>query len=418
MGGTASVLLPVLTERLNKFMKINLALPHGKVSLPAFFPDGTRGVVRSVDSSDLENCGVQGIVMNAYHLMSNPGQSVVKSFGGLDKFINWGRPILTDSGGFQVFSLIRENAKFGEIQDKQIIFRQDFVGRDDPGAPRKKNEKIIFTPEKCVRAQFDYGSDIMMCLDYCTHPNDPDEINKKSVDITIKWAKRCKDEYDNIIDRLGLRLPPPRADGTPLKEGGKKNFPQNRPLIFGIIQGGNDKILRKECAEALISIGFDGFGFGGWPLDDKNNLTYDILAYTAELMPDNLVKYAMGLGKPEEIVECCKMGYNLFDCVIPTREARHNRLYIFNQEYDSINDIDVGATVPGRPKFYEYYYITDDKHRRDSRPISDLCDCHCCKNYSRAYLRHLAVVGDSLANRLATVHNLRFYMQLMGLMGT
>ena len=361
-------------------MQTNLMLPHGTINLPAFFPDGTRGVVRSVDSSDLITSGVQGIVMNAYHLMSNPGQSVVKSLGGLNKFINWNRPILTDSGGFQVFSLIRENPKFGEIQDKQIIFK-----------PENSNEKIIFTPEKCIRAQFDYGSDIIMCLDYCTHPNDPDEINRKSVDTTIKWAKRCKDEYIKILETKKL---------------------VSQPLIFGIIQGGNDKILRKECADALISIGFDGFGFGGWPLDDKNNLTYDILSYTAEIMPDNLIKYAMGLGKPEEIIECYKMGYNLFDCVIPTREARHNRLYILNQEYNSIGDTDLN-----KPGFYEYYYITDDKHRRDSRPISTICDCHCCKNYSRAYLRHLAITGDSLANRLATIHNLRFYTMLTEMMG-
>ena len=364
-------------------MQKNITLPHGNITLPAFFPDGTRGVVRSVDSFDLINSGVQGIVMNAYHLMSNPGQSAVKSAGGLNKLINWNCPILTDSGGFQVFSLIRENSKFGEIHDKQIIFRQG-------------GEKIIFTPEKCIRAQFDYGSDIMMCLDYCTHPNDPEEINRKSVDITIKWAQRCKAEYDKILETKQYK---------------------NRPLIFGIIQGGNDKILRKECADALISIGFDGFGFGGWPLDDKNNLTYDIFEYTAEIMPDNLVKYAMGLGKPEEIAACYKMGYNLFDCVIPTREARHNRLYIFDEEYNSADDIHVGATVPGRPQFYGYYYITDDKHRRDFRPVSKICDCHCCKNYSRAYLRHLAIIGDSLADRLATMHNLRFYTMLMENMG-
>jgi len=365
-------------------MQKNLALPHGTINLPAFFPDGTRGIVRSVDSFDLENCGVQGIVMNAYHMTSNPGQSVVKSFGGLNKFINWNRPILTDSGGFQVFSLIRENSKFGEIQDKQIVFKSEKTG-----------EKMIFTPEKCIRSQFDYGSDIMMCLDYCTHPNDPFEINKKSVDITVKWGQRCKDEYNNL-----------------LKINAKKY--ENRPLIFGIIQGGNDKIMRKECADALIDTGFDGFGFGGWPLDENNNLTYDILAYTAEIMPDNLVKYAMGLGKPEEIVSCYKMGYNLFDCVIPTREARHNRLYIFNPEYNSIDDINLnGINKTGAQNFYEYHYITDDKHRRDSRPISNICDCHCCKNYSRAYLRHLAITGDSLANRLATVHNLRFYTMLM-----
>ena len=366
-----------------------IILPHGTVELPAFFPDGTRGVVRSVDSLDLENCGVPGLVMNAYHLMSNPGQSVIKSLGGLNKFINYNRPILTDSGGFQVFSLIRENSKFGEIQDRQIIFKSD-------NSNSSNNSKIIFTPEKCIRSQFDYGSDIMMCLDYCTHPDDPDKINKKSVEITIKWAKRCKEEYLNILNAKKL----------------KEN--QNRPLIFGIIQGGNDKILRKECADALIDIGFDGFGFGGWTLDDKNNLISDIIAYTAELMPDNLVKYAMGLGKPEEIAACCKMGYNLFDCVIPTREARHNRLYIFSEKYSSVSDISYDEL--SSPEFYEYYYITDDKYRRDSRPVSLVCDCHCCKNYTRAYLRHLAITGDSLALRLATIHNLRFYMQLMGLL--
>jgi queuine tRNA-ribosyltransferase len=313
--------------------------------------------------------------------MSNPGQSVIKSLGGLNKFINFNRPILTDSGGFQVFSLIRENAKFGEIQDNQIVFRSE------------NNSKIIFTPEKCVKAQSDYGSDIFMCLDYCTHPNDPETINRKSVYITVKWAKRCKDEYLNILNI-------------------KKH--KTRPLIFGIIQGGSNKILRKECAEALIDIGFDGFGFGGWPLDENNNLTYDILEYTADLMPDNLIKYAMGIGKPEEIAACRKMGYGLFDCVIPTREARHNRLYMFSEEYNSLAEIN-GADLT-IPKFYKYYYITDEKYRRDSRPISQVCDCYCCKNYSRAYLWHLSVTGDSLAQRLATIHNLRFYTQLMNLL--
>ncbi|MCL2159066.1 MAG: tRNA-guanine transglycosylase, partial [Oscillospiraceae bacterium] len=278
-------------------MIAKLSLPHGSISLPAFFPDGTRGAVKCLDSFDLENCGVAGIVANAYHLMSNPGRGAVKALGGLGKFMNWDRPILTDSGGFQVFSQIEKNPKFGEIQDDQIVF-----------LPENSGEKIILTPEKCIRAQFDYGSDIMMCLDYCTGPGASPETNKKAVDMTIAWAKRCKDEYNNVIKAKKI---------------------QNRPLIFAIIQGGNDKGLRRECARALIEIGFDGFGFGGWPLDENNNFDYDILAHTASLMPDNLAKYAMGVGKPEEIAECFKLGYNLFDCVIPTREARHNRLYVF-----------------------------------------------------------------------------------------
>lgn len=353
-----------------------IILPHGTVRLPAFFPDGTNGVVRCADSTDLENCRINGIVMNTYHLMNKPGQSVIKALGGLNEFINWKRPIITDSGGFQVFSLIRENAKFGEIQPEQIVFRND-------------NKKVILTPEKCIQSQFAYGSDIMMCLDYCTHPDDSLEINKKAVDITVKWARRCKDEYTRILDNR------------------KSTLSVERPLLFGIIQGGGSFELRRECAEALIDIGFDGFGFGGWPLNSDGELLEDVLEYTASLMPDNLIKYAMGLGKPEGITACVKTGYNLFDCVIPTREARHNRLYIFSEDYKSAADIDTNSA------FYKYYYVLDDKYRRDSRPVSAICDCLCCTNYSRAYLRHLNIIGDSLGNRLATIHNLRFYTMLM-----
>jgi queuine tRNA-ribosyltransferase len=188
----------------------------------------------------------------------------------------------------------------------------------------------------------------------------------------------------------------------------EKNFAADKSArLFGIIQGGNDKILRKECAEALISMGYEGFGFGGWPLDAEGRLTEEILAYTAELMPQNGVKYAMGIGRPENIVACVRMGYNLFDCVIPTREARHNRLYVFNEEFETPRDISF------EKNFYKFHYILDDEHRRDPRPISRLCDCHTCANYSRAYLRHLASVGDSLASRLATIHNLRFFTMLM-----
>jgi len=366
---------------LNNLNTLNeITLPHGTVKLPAFFPDGTNGVVRCLDSADLENAKVNGLVMNTYHLMTKPGQSVIKSLGGLNDFINWRHPIITDSGGFQVFSLIRENAKFGEIQPEQIVFRSE---------SNNGNKKTILTPEKCIGSQFAYGSDIMMCLDYCTRPDDSFEINRDSVDITIKWARRCKDEFTHRIDTADMKA-------------------QNRPLLFGIIQGGGSFELRKECAEALIDIGFDGFGFGGWPLDTNGNLVTDILEYTASLMPDNLVKYAMGIGKPEGIVACVKMGYNLFDCVIPTREARHNRLYVFNEDYNSLSDIDTN-----RDNFYKYYYLLDDKYRRDSRPVSQICDCLCCKNYSRAYLRHLNIIGDSLGNRLATIHNLRFYTMLM-----
>ncbi|MCL2387856.1 MAG: tRNA-guanine transglycosylase [Defluviitaleaceae bacterium] len=380
--------------------KLELHLPHGKVTLPAFFPDGTRGVVRCVDSADLEACGVQGIVMNAYHLMTKPGATTIKSLGGLNAFTGWNRPIITDSGGFQVFSLLRENASMGEIRPNEIIFRRD-------------GKKTVLSPEKCIQSQLAYGSDVIMALDYCTHPNDPPQRQAEAVNTTIRWGKKCADTFNAAAKKSPLKKNPKNKS---FLEGGsgetfcsQKVSPEvsNSPHLFGIIQGGNDKSLRRECAEALIQMGFSGFGFGGWPLDSDGRLTEEILAYTAELMPDSGVKYAMGVGRPENIVACVRMGYNLFDCVIPTREARHNRLYVFHDEFEKAVDIDLSRD------FYRYHYILDDEHRRDSRPISRLCDCHACMNYSRAYIRHLASIGDGLASRLATIHNLRFYTMLM-----
>ena len=352
-------------------MLSEIKLPRGNVILPAFFPDGTFGVVRCVDSKDLEGCSIPGVVMNSYHLMSKPGLGVLRQSGGLHSFTGWERPILTDSGGFQVFSLIRQNAKYGEIRSNGIIFRPD-----------GERNKIILTPEKSIQSQFVYGSDIMMCIDYCTHPDDSFETNSLSVKVTVEWARRCRDEYDKQIKSRRIPL-------------------EKRPLLFAIIQGGSFPELRKKCADELISIGFDGFGFGGYPVDSSGILVEDILRYTADLMPDNKPKYAMGLGKPDGVIKCIDMGYNLFDCVIPTREARHNRLYRF-ENFEDKNSL-----------AYSVYYILDEDHIRDTRPISEGCDCLTCTNYSRAYLYHLFKIGDSLAYRLATIHNLRFYSRLM-----
>lgn len=349
-----------------------LKLIHNEdLKLPAFFPDGTYGVVKSVDSADIMIAHINGVVMNAMHLSLKPGVNLIRNFSGINNFAGLNTPVLTDSGGFQVYSLIRENKKYGQIRNNEIIFY-----------PALDDEKFIYTPEKCIQNQFAYRSDIMMCLDYCTHPNDPIDIQKKSVDTTIKWAKLCKKEYEIQFKNY-------------------KYSADKRPLIFAIIQGGTDKDLREYCAQSLQEIGFDGFGFGGWPLNDKGELLEDILEYTATLMPDSSIKYAMGIGKPEEIVKCTSMGYDLFDCVIPTREARHHRLYVY------VND---NVFTDG---FYKYVYIMDDKYAADSSPVSEDCDCYCCRNYSKAYLRHLYKLGDPLSLRLGTIHNLRFYSSLM-----
>ena len=354
-----------------------LITPSGSVPLPAFFPDATYGAIRAGAFEDVYSAGLPGCEMNSYHLMTKPGAKLIKSFGGLHGFTGYSGAILTDSGGFQLYSLIRENPEYGEIRDKEIIFRPD-LGK----------EKLTFSPEKCIQVQFQYGSDIMMALDMCTHPDDPPEIQRRSVELTVKWGARCRAEFDKLSKKL-----------------------DKKPLLFGIVQGGSDPELRLECGRRLEEIGFDGYGFGGWPLDASGRFRLDILKMAADAMPDHKVKYAMGLGRPEEIAALVRMGYSLFDCVIPTREARHQRLYTWIPGMDTPEGV---RREDG--KFYRFLYILDDDHRREDEPVDERCDCLLCKNHSRAYLHHLFRVGDPYALRLATAHNLRFYGRLMELL--
>ena len=347
-----------------------LATRHGTVRLPAFFPDATRAVVRTVDAQDLEDCGIQGLIVNTFHVTSTPGVGLVKSQGGVHDFMGWERPVITDSGGFQAMSMIRENARYGTISDAGITFSN---------FDAKNRKKLKLTPQKCIQIQFDLGSDVMMCLDDCPHPEASKEQVEASVRRTVKWAKQCKKEFERQVEA-------------------RKLAPADRPMLFGIIQGGYSKHMRWQCAEALIEIGFDGYGFGGWPLTPEGDMATSILDYTAQLMPDEGFKYAMGVGNPQAIVRCVEMGYDLFDCVLPTRDARHERLYCADSD---------------DPASFSYLYIEDDKHKRDARPISEQCDCACCRRYSRSYLHHLFQIQDGLAGRLATIHNLRFYARLM-----
>ncbi len=353
-----------------------LRLPHGEVRLPAFLPDATLGVVRGVDSEDLERCGVEALVMNSFHLMQRPGSSTVQALGGLHQMSGWRRPIVTDSGGFQAYSLIRQNPKYGSLNDRGITFQPE-------GAVRKYH----FSPEKSVQLQLSYGADVVICLDDCTHVDDTLAEQEVSVRRTIAWAKRCKREFERIIAQKGLTA-------------------AQRPLLFGVIQGGGSFELRKRCAGELLEIGFDGFGFGGWPLDDKGHLLTDIIAYTRALVPPALPMHALGVGHPTNVVECFRLGYALFDSAMPTRDARHGRLYRFEGEA-----LPAGQELVG--KWLSYVYINDEQHIKSDQPIAPGCDCLCCARYSRGYLHHLFKIGDSLFIRLATIHNLRFMAQLM-----
>jgi queuine tRNA-ribosyltransferase len=285
----------------------------------------------------------------------------------------WHGPAASDSGGFQVFSLMMQSKKLGSVTRRGFNYRFD-----------KEREKKLLSPEKCIQKQFQLNTDIMFCLDYCTHPEWDNRLQEESVMYTIEWAKRCKEEFMRNLDM--------------------RDEKRHKPLLFAVIQGGNDHDLRLRCAENLLAIGFDGFGFGGWPVDDEGRLS-DMVEYVSELVPGEFPKHALGIGKPGNIVRSFKLGYHLFDCSIPTRDARRKRLFVF-KDNPSKTSLDA-------EEFYRYLYIQDKKYVRDTDPVDLFCDCICCANYSRSYLHHLFEIEDHLAYRLATIHNLRFYTRLM-----
>ena len=353
----------------------SLSLSNGELEFPVFMPDATFGMVRSVDSADLEQAKIQAVVMNAFHLMQKPGTSTIQSLGGLHAMSGWNRPIITDSGGFQAYSLIRQNPKFGHMTPKGINFQ-----------PEGSARKFQLTPEKSIQLQLAYGADVVICLDDCTHVDASDAEQELSVNRTISWAKRCRETYDKLVSQ-------------------KKLNDKDRPLLFGVIQGGGIKDLRKLCADELLKIGFDGYGYGGWPLDGEGNLLTDILTYTRNLVPEQYPMHALGIGHPYNVLACYQLGYGIFDCAMPTRDARHGRLYQFANNQDAPN-----AGLSGN--WLKYLYINDQEHIKHPGPLTEGCDCLTCSRYSRGYLHHLFKMNDSLFLRLATIHNLRFMTQL------
>ncbi len=331
-----------------------------KLNLPMFFPDATNARIRAVSNSDLRKIKVDGLVVNTYHLLREKLISRIERKKGIHKFMNFNKPIISDSGGFQVMSLIHDNLGKGKITNNGAEFEFN-------------HKKIKLTPEKCIQLQFKIGSDIIMCLDDCTKPEASSKEQEKSVARTIFWARRCKNEFLKLLRNR-----------------------KNKPLLFAIVQGGENKKLRKKCASSLIKIGFDGYSFGGWPVKN-HKLLLGILKYVADSIPDNKPKYAMGIGKPKDIIECVKLGYNMFDCVIPTRDARHRRLYVWkNKEGLS----------------YDLLYIRG-KHNNSKKKISKYCDCLACKKFNLGKLYKFYKEENEKYCSLASIHNLRFYSQLM-----
>jgi len=345
--------------------------------LPLYSPDATLGVVRSLSSQDIVEAGIKGLVVNTYHLRERPGLELLKKIGGIKKLMNWNGLITSDSGGFQLFSLINKNPKLGRITDEGVIL---YSGKN-------QQKKYLFTPEESIRIQFAIGSDIMVCLDDFTPPEADTNRAKQSVARTIAWAKRSKVEFELQLKLNGF------SD-------------EKRPLLIAPIQGHNYYDLRKECSQELIKINFDIYGLGGWPFLKDGQFDYEMCEQNNALLPTESLKFALGVGSPENIVRLTKIGYHFFDCVLPTRDARHKRLYTFTTNPDEID--------PYTDKnWYQYVYLDRGSHKDDLGPISHHCDCFTCQNYSRAYLHHLFKIKDSTAFRLATIHNLRFYSRLM-----
>ena len=365
-----------------------LPLVHGTLELPIYLPDATLGVVRAVDASDLEQVGVEALVMNVFHLMQKPGSSTIAALGGLHSMAHWPRPIITDSGGFQAYSLVRQNAKFGKLNEQGIHFKPE-------GAERE----FLLTPEKSVQLQLSYGADVVICLDDCTNVADSDAEQRQSVERTVKWAKRCKDEFVRQLRARKIAYTPQRKpDDTP------------RPLLFGVIQGGGQASMRQECARRLLEIGFDGYGYGGWPLDANGSLLADMLQATREAVPAEYAMHALGIGSPDSVVQCVRMGYGIFDCALPTRDARNGRLYVWKSDPATP---DFTSDLLVKRDWHDTLYIDDEKHIKTNKPISPYCDCPTCQRYAIGYLRHLRKSGETLYFRLATLHNLRFMTQLI-----
>jgi len=347
--------------------------PRGTLAVPTFLPDATRAGVRGVSSDDLRRIGIEGVVVNAFHLLRRPGARVIQAAGGIHRFMDWDLPILSDSGGFQIWSLIRQDPNRGVIRDNEVIFREPTTG-----------EKWTLTPERVVGLQLQLGSDIVVCLDDCTDADAPEAEQERSVERTIAWARRCRDELDLQLAQ--------RRDAV-------------APRVFAVVQGGNVESLRRQCATALAGIGFDGYGFGGWPLAADGTLLAEPLRWVAETLPPDAPKHALGIGRADHVVTAFALGYSIFDCALPTRDARHGRLYAFKPGWAS------RRPAPG-DDFYRAVRIHDARYRIDHSPVEEGCDCPVCERHSAAYLHHLFKVGDLSAERLATLHNLRFYVRL------
>lgn len=325
---------------------------HGIVETPIFMPVGTHGVVKTLTPAELEDCAAQIILGNTYHLYLRPGLEVIEAAGGLHQFNGWKKPILTDSGGFQVFSL----SHLGKITDDDITFRSHIDG-----------SQHVLSPEISMEIQNSLGSDIVMAFDECTPYPCSYEAAERSLIRTHNWERRSKEHFEKLKPRYG-----------------------HRQFLFGIVQGSVYPDLRAKSVEALAAMDFDGYAIGGLAVGEPKEKMFDMIAYVSPMLPQNRPHYLMGVGKPEDIVQAIERGIDMFDCVLPTRNARNGTLY----------------TRRGR------VVLKQSRYRMDFAPPDENCDCYTCRNFSRAYLRHLFMNGEMTGLRLNTLHNIHFFLNL------
>lgn len=326
---------------------------HGEFETPAFMPVGTQATVKTLSNDELKGCGVQILLSNAYHLYLRPGTDIIRNAGGLHRFMNWDRPILTDSGGFQVFSL----AVLRKVTDEGVEFQSHIDG-----------SKHFLTPRSMLEFQTALGSDIMMVLDECVHYPCEHGMAKRAVKRTLEWARLSKTAF---------------ADAGP--------GPNREQHLFGIVQGASYEDLRKECAEELAGMNFDGYALGGLAVGEPREITSEITDFTVSLLPEDKPRYLMGVGEPRDILEAVSHGIDMFDCVVPTRNGRNGTAF----------------TSEGR------FSVRTAVNSSDLSPIEEGCGCYACRNHTRSYIRHLFNTDEILGLKLVSLHNIYFYQRLM-----
>lgn len=340
-----------LINKNNDARRGQIGFPRGTIETPAFMPVGTYGTVKAMTPEELVGIGAEIILGNTFHLMLRPGMEVINEFGGLHQFMHWEKPILTDSGGYQVFSL----ADSRKITEEGAHFKSPIDG-----------SKVFLGPEEAIQIQHSLNSDIVMIFDECTPYPATEEEARESMELSLRWAKRSKEEHGQL-------------------NGNNEN------ALFGIVQGGMYQSLREESLTGLKEIGFDGYAIGGLSVGEPVDLMMEVLDNIMPDMPEDKPRYLMGVGTPENIVEAVRRGIDMFDCVMPTRNARNGHLFT---EYGDIR-------------------IRNATHRYDRSPVDEHCACYTCQNYSRAYLHHLDKTSEILGARLNTIHNLYYYQFLM-----